>query len=150
LSSVGVVLKNLNPLLTPELLVALAEMGHGDVIAVVDRNYPAYTRGGNVIELPGVGIAGAIEAILSVMPLETYAEPAVVHMLTDDGGDSPATPGLRDLWNRMDGRTVPDQGVSRRGDVGFYARADEAYVTVHTSETLPYACYLLTKGVVSA
>lgn len=142
-------LKSLNPLLTPELLLNLAEMGHGDVIAVVDRNYPAYTRGGNVIELPGVGVASALEAVLSVMPLESFSEPAVVHMLTDDGDDSALTPSLRELWNRVEGRAVPDLGVLRSGDDGFYARADHAYVTVHTSDPVPYACYLLIKGVVS-
>jgi L-fucose mutarotase len=143
-------LKNLNPLLTPELLLNLAEMGHGDVIAVVDRNYPAYTRGGNVIEMPGVGVDSVIDAVLSVMPLESFSEPAVVHMLTDDGDDSALTPSLRELWNRMEGRAVPDLGVMRSGDDGFYARADRAYVTVHTSDPVPYACYLLIKGVVSA
>lgn len=142
-------LKHLSPLLTPELLRRLAEMGHGDVIAVVDRNYPAYTRGGTVIELPGVGVAEAIEAVLSVMPLESYGAPAVIHMLTDEGHDSEATPALRELWNRMDGRTVPDLGVLRHGEDGFYARADHACVTVHTSDRVPYACYLLVKGVVS-
>ena len=101
-------LKSLNPLLTPELLMNLAEMGHGDVIAIVDRNYPAYTRGGNVIELPGVGVESAIESVLSVMPLESFSEPAVVHMLTDDGDDSALTPSLRELWNRVEGRAVPD------------------------------------------
>lgn len=142
-------LKNLSPLLTPELLANLAEMGHGDVIAVVDRNYPAYSRGGNVIELPGVGVAAAIEAILSVMPLETFTEPAVIHMLTDQGQDSAATSELRELWNRIEAREVPDLGVLRHGEEGFYARADRVYATVHTSDTTPYACYLLIKGVVS-
>lgn len=142
-------LKNLNPLLTPELLLNLAEMGHGDVIAVVDRNYPAYTRGGNVIEMPGVGVAAAIEAVLSVMPLESFGGPSVIHMLTDGGDDSEATAGLRQLWNRMENRTVLDQGVLRSGEEGFYARADRAYVTVHTADPIPYACYLLIKGVVS-
>jgi L-fucose mutarotase len=138
-------LKSLNPLLTPELLMTLAKMGHGDVIGVVDRNFPAYTRGRNVIEMPGVGVAAAVEAVLSVMPLESFAVPAVLHMLTD----SEATAGLRVLWNQMDGRLVPDQGVLRTGEDGFYARADHAYAIVHTSDPVPYACYLFVKGVVT-
>jgi L-fucose mutarotase len=142
-------LKNVNPLLTPELLLNLAEMGHGDVIAVVDRNYPAYTRGGNVIEMPGVGVAAAIDAVLSVMPLESFGGPAVIHMLTDGGDESGATAELRQLWNRIENRAVLDQGVLRSGEEGFYARADRSYVTVHTADPIPYACYLLVKGVVS-
>ena len=38
-------LKGINPLMTPEPLTALARMGHGDTIAVVDSNYPAYATG---------------------------------------------------------------------------------------------------------
>ena len=141
-------MKGINPLLTPELLANLAEMGHADVVAVVDRNFPAYSRGGNVVELPGADTVAAIEAILSVLPLETFVEPAVVHMLTDEGQEGPAVARAREVWNRMDGREVPEQGVLRHGPDGFYARADKAYVTVHTTETQPYACFLLVKGVV--
>ena len=141
-------LKGISPLLTPELLANLAEMGHGDVVAVVDRNFPAHSRGGNVVELPGADTVAAIEAVLSLIPLETFTEPAVVHMLTDQGDEGPAVAPAREVWNRMDGREVPDLGVVRQGADGFYARADEAYVTIRTSETRPYACFLLVKGVV--
>ena len=34
-------LKNLDPLLTPEVLYVLRAMGHGDVLTIVDRNFPA-------------------------------------------------------------------------------------------------------------
>ncbi|MDR3070575.1 MAG: hypothetical protein LBU38_06165 [Propionibacteriaceae bacterium] len=139
-------LKNLDPLLVPELLLSLAQMGHADIVAVVDKNFPAHTRGGNVVELPGVDAAGAVAAILSVLPLEAHAEPAVIHMLTDEGGESPATPKMREIWNKAEGRVIPDKGVGRHGDEGFYALADDAYVTVRTGEDLPYACYLLIKG----
>ncbi len=140
-------LKNVPSLLTPALLTCLAEMGHGDVIAVVDSNYPCYTRGNRVIELPGVDAATAIEAILTLMPLETFTEPAVVHMLADDGSEGAALGGVREVWNRLDGREVPELGVLRHGPDGFYARAERAYVTVHTSESAPFGCYLLVKGV---
>ena len=34
-------LKKISPLISPELLKILAEMGHGDVIAFGDANFPA-------------------------------------------------------------------------------------------------------------
>ncbi|MEO6017633.1 MAG: RbsD/FucU domain-containing protein, partial [Polaromonas sp.] len=34
-------LKNIPPLLTPDALHALASMGHGDDVAIVDANFPA-------------------------------------------------------------------------------------------------------------
>ncbi len=140
-------LKNIPEILTPELLSCLAEMGHGDVLAVVDKNYPCYSRGNQVIELPGVDAGIAIEAILTLLPLETFTEPAAIHMLTDEGAEGAALAGVREVWNRLDGRAVPDLGVQRHGPDGFYARAEQAYAIVHTSEPAPFGCYLLVKGV---
>lgn len=65
-------LKGLSPLLTPDLLYALAQMGHGDEIAVVDRNYPATANSRHVIRLDGTDLSAAVRTILSVLPLDTY------------------------------------------------------------------------------
>jgi L-fucose mutarotase len=43
------VLKNIDPILSPELLFTLRAMGHGDEIAIVDANYPADNAGARVI-----------------------------------------------------------------------------------------------------
>ena len=45
-------LLGLDPVLGPDLLHALAVMGHGDRIVLVDANYPA-TRGRRLIAVPG-------------------------------------------------------------------------------------------------
>lgn len=137
-------LKNIDALLTPDLLAALARMGHGDVAAVVDRNFPAARGEGVVVELPETGVVRALEAVLSVLPLDTFSEAGVWHMLTDDGENSPATASAAALWRRVEGEQVVAQGISR---VEFYRRAERATVLVRTGETLPYACYLLVKGV---
>jgi L-fucose mutarotase len=139
-------LKGIDERLVPQLLLALAEMGHGDVIAVVDRNFPAHSGGARVVELPGVDAAGAIEAILTVLPVDRFEDPAIIHMLTDDGEESPATPRARAVWEAAEGRPVEALGVDRRSR--FYGLAREAYVTVRTGETLPYGCYLIAKGTV--
>jgi len=51
-------LKGIDPLLTPELLKVLAEMGHGDELVVADANFTAASlgRGKPVITLAGVGV----------------------------------------------------------------------------------------------
>ncbi len=68
----------LHPLLTPDLLHALAAMGHGDTIALVDSNYPAM-RGRRVISLPGVPVAQVLEAVLTLLPLDAAVpNPATV------------------------------------------------------------------------
>ena len=139
-------LKGIDPRLVPQLLLALAEMGHGDVVAVVDRNFPAHSAGSRVVELPDADAAGAIEAILTVLPVDRMQSPAITHMLTDDGEESPATPLVRAVWEAAEGGAVAAAGVDRRSR--FYGLARDAYVTVRTGETLPYGCYLIAKGTV--
>jgi len=140
-------LKGLDEYLTPELLRALAEMGHADQVAVVDRNFPAYANGTEVIDLPHSTAADALKAILQVFPIDTYVGDPIIHMLTDDGQPGPALAKCREIWNAAEGRTVEELGVLRHGDDGFYARAKGAYVTVRTGETAPFANYLIPKGV---
>ena len=140
-------LKGLDPYLTPDLLCALAEMGHGDQIALVDRNFPAYANGTLAVNLPHSKIVDVLEAILGVFPVDAFAGDPIVHMLTDDGAEGAALADCRKTWNAAEGRVVDDLGVLRHGEDGFYARAKQAYITVMTGETVPYACYLIPKGV---
>ena len=138
-------LKGLDVQLVPQLLLALAEMGHGDLVAVVDRNFPAHSSGTRVVELPQSTAYSALDAVLSVLPIDRFGAAAVVHMLTDDGAESPATAEIRALWELAEGGAIAEDGL-RRMD-GFYDLAKQAYVTVRTGEELPYACYLIRKGV---
>ncbi|XP_017513153.2 fucose mutarotase isoform X3 [Manis javanica] len=77
-----VVLKGVPALLSPELLYALARMGHGDEIVLADVNFPTSSicRGGpEEIRADGLGIPQLLEAVLRLLPLDTYVEsPAVV------------------------------------------------------------------------
>ena len=133
----------IDSLLTPELLHALASMGHGDTIALVDANYPA-TRGRRLVRLPGVGIARALGAVLSVVPLDTaVAAPAQV-MLPADGAIPEAVAEMNVV---LAGRgAAPAAGMGRHE---FYAAAEQAYAVVATGERRRFGNILLTKGVVS-
>ncbi len=139
------VLKGLDPLLTPELLRLLAEMGHGDVLAVVDRNYPAYAAGAPVVDLPGADLVPVLTAILSILPVDAFAEPAAWHMLQDDGSAGPAVADVQTTLDAAEARSVPFVGMAR---ADFYLAARLTRVVVRTSEHRPYACVLITKGVV--
>ena len=71
-------LLGLDPVLSPDLLHALAAMGHGDRLVLVDANYPA-TRGRRLIQLPGIDMPRALQAVLSVFPIDTFIpEPCAV------------------------------------------------------------------------
>lgn len=64
------------PLLSPDLLHALASMGHGDEIALVDANFPAASHARRLIEMPGVTSSALLDAVLAVMALDTFVSPA--------------------------------------------------------------------------
>ena len=73
-------LKGIDPLLGPELLMALASMGHGDELAVVDRNFPAASVARRLVRLDGVSLIEAAAAIFSVFPIDTFVDKPLVRM----------------------------------------------------------------------
>jgi len=141
------VLKNIHPQLTGSLLSVLDRMGHGDLLGLVDRNFPAYRYGAPVIDFRGVDTASAAEAILSVFPLDGFVEEAVQRMEIDGSPDeiTVATESLQKAADAAEGRPVRIASVER---FAFYELATSAHVFVQTGETVPYSCYLLRKGVV--
>ncbi len=140
-------LKGIDPLLSGDLLKILDDMGHGDRLLLVDRNYPAAASGKPVIRLGEVGILRAARAILSVFPLDSFIDHPLERMEVED--DPRKTTSVQDalltLASASEGRALA-YGVIPR--LSFYERASEAYAVVHTLETEPYGCFILTKGVI--
>jgi L-fucose mutarotase len=140
-------LKGIDPLLTPRLLASLAEMGHGDSVAIVDANFPAHAHCANVVELPGSDVTSVSRAVFSVIPVDTFIEPAVYYMTPSDGSESAAYPELKALLDSAEERDVCTAGLDR---LAFYERVRHAYVIVTTTDSRRYACFLITKGAVGA
>jgi L-fucose mutarotase len=140
-------LKGIEPLLSGDLLKILDDMGHGDQLLLVDRNYPAAASGKPVIRLGEVGIRRAVKAILSVYPLDSFMEHPLERMEVED--DPLKTTSLQDdvlsLAIESEDREL-EFGVIPRLD--FYQRAKGAYAVVHTLEDQPYGCFILHKGVI--
>jgi L-fucose mutarotase len=135
----------LDPLLTPDLLHALAAMGHGERIALVDANYPA-TRGRRCIALAGADAPRALAAVLSLLPLDDFiANPAAVMQVV---GDPSATPPVIAALNAELARhgARPAEALERHA---FYAAAEAAYAIVATGERRFYGNILLTKGAIA-
>lgn len=140
-------LKNVHPLLTGSLLSLLDRMGHGDLLGLVDRNFPAYRYGAPVIDFRGVDTGAAAEALLSVFPLDGFVDEAV-HRMEIDGAPreiTAATERLQAVAEAAEGGAVRIASVER---FAFYEMAKPVSVFVQTGETVPYSCYLLRKGVV--
>ncbi len=129
----------LDPVLTPDLLHALAAMGHGERIALVDANYPA-TRGRRLIALAGVDAPRALDAVLSVLPVEAAATMQVI-------GDATALPPVAAAMAAvLAARGGPAPTSLERH--AFYAAAEACFAVVATGERRFYGNILLTKGVV--
>ena len=138
----------IHPLLTADLLHAMASMGHGDEIALVDANFPAASVGRRVIPLPGADSPQALAAILTVFPLDVPAPPAAFTMAVV--GDPAAVPApvaaFAEVFARY-GMAGAEIGKLERH--AFYERARRAYALVRTGEMRKYGNLLLVKGVVN-
>jgi L-fucose mutarotase len=140
-------LKGLDPLLGEDLLYVLAAMGHGDQLALVDRNFPAASTSRRLVRLAGADLVISARAILSVLPLDTFVDRPVTRM--EVVGEPSEVPQVQAevlaLCQETEGREF-EMGSLRRED--FYAAAKEAFAVVATGEARPYGCLLLTKGVI--
>lgn len=139
-------LKNIPPILSPELLKVLDEMGHGDEIIIADGNFPCNGMNDNVIRLDGHGCCEVLEALLKVLPLDPYQQNA--YLMEVVPGDTVETP----IWAEYE--KIAKKGDPNFKDFGsierfaFYERAKKAYAVIATSEKALYANILLKKGIV--
>ncbi len=143
-------LKGISPIISPELLKVLCEMGHSDTIVIADGNFPAETIGKNakVIRADGHGVPELLEAILKLFPLDTYVEKPVSLMQVTPGDDV-ETP-IWDTYRRLVAE-VDERGNDAFAEVErfeFYEKAKNAYAIVATGETAIYANIMLQKGVI--
>ncbi|KAF3708282.1 Fucose mutarotase [Channa argus] len=149
-----VVLKGVPSVLSPELLYVLAKMGHGDELVLADANFPSSSIcacGPKEIRADGLGIPKLLDAILKLLPLDTYVpSPAAVMDLVDSDKQRGLTVPVWDTYTQLldhVGTQTPLEKVER---FAFYERAKKAYAVVATGETALYGNLILKKGVIPA
>ena len=141
-------LKGIHPLLSPDLLHAMAAMGHGDEIAIVDANFPAASLGPRVIEMRGASSPDALDAVLTLYPLDIGAVPVAFTMeVVDDPGAVPEP--VMDFAAVFAQHHLADCEIGTLERHAFYDRAKRAFALVRTGEMRPYGNILLVKGVVN-
>lgn len=137
-------LKGIPPILSPELLKILCEMGHGDRIVIGDGNFPAASNAQRLIRCDGHMVPELLEAILKVFPLDTYVESPVQLMAVTNNDPVP------EIWAIYE-KTVSEQGdfkISQIERFKFYEETKKAYAVIATSESALYANIILQKGVI--
>lgn len=145
-------LKGLDPRLNADVLYVLRAMGHGDVLVISDTNFPAdsvarHTVYGELLRMENLSAAQAMEAVLSVLPLDTFVEDFAARMeVVDAPGEIPETQAeVQAVIDAAEGRPRPMVSVER---FDFYDRARDAYAVIQTGERRFYGCFLLRKGVI--
>lgn len=145
-------LRGVPDIIGSDLLKALADTGHGDLIVIADHFYPPITKSPNAISIQAKGCTAAqmLDAILKLVPLDVdYIKHPIEYMVPDaDSGivlkSSPVWDGVKEVVVK-NGYDVNCVGEIER--TKFYEKAKPAYITICTSETKPYGCIILQKGV---
>lgn len=138
-------LKNVPKILSPQLLKTLCEMGHGDEIVIADANFPAENYGKRVIRADGLGGVELLDAILKMIPLDTYADENFLLMETTQGDPTPT------IWEKYFSVANANDDNLRKGNLerfAFYERAKNAYAVIATGEEAIYANIIIKKGVI--
>lgn len=140
-------LKNIPHVISPDLLKILDEMGHGDEIVIGDGNFPAESIGKRTVRMDGHGGKEVLEAVLSLIPLDTYSEQNLILMKKVPGDDCP-TP----IWSEYEKIAQSVEGdslkLSFEERFAFYERAKKAYAVISTGESALYANVIIKKGVI--
>lgn len=139
-------LKNIPPILSPELLKTISEMGHGDEIVLGDANFPSASLANRLIRADGHGIPELLDAILEFFPLDSFVECPVALM---DNGDPKNPPPIWQKYSKCIHLREGKRHVELVERFAFYERTKEAYAVVATGETELYANVILKKGVVA-
>ena len=144
-------LKGISPIISPDLLKALCETGHGDELVIADGNFPAESVGRDaiVIRADGHGTAEILDAVLKLIPLDRYTQKPVALMEIVKGDTCP-TPTIWKTYDEILNKYEPDHHKTEMTErFAFYERAKNAYLIIATGETAIYANILLKKGVVT-
>ena len=142
-------LKGIFPVISPELIKILMEMGHGDELVIGDGNFPSASMAQRLVRSDGLNVPVLLDAILQLFPLDQYVEKPVALMAVVPGDTYKPV-----IWDEY--RLIVKKHESNFSDFeyverfAFYERAKKAYAVLSSSEMALYANLILKKGVVKA
>jgi len=143
-------LKNISPVLTPELLYGLAKLGHGDAVVLVDANFPAdriaEQAHARLVQLPGLTTTQVLQAVLSLLPLDSFESPCSWTMQVVGDAQAVPTPVAEFCQALQEAGEAAPGSLAR---FAFYEQASAARLVVQTGDLRKYANIMLRKGVIS-
>ncbi|AKI02412.1 fucose dissimilation pathway protein FucU [Hoeflea sp. IMCC20628] len=146
-------LKGLDPRLNAEVLYALRAMGHGDTLIIADSNFPSeaiarQTVFGELLRMDNLTSAQAAEAVLSVLPLDTFVDDFAGRMeIVGNATEiAPVQSEVQMVIDVAEGKSRPMISIER---FAFYDLAKQAFAVIQTGERRFYGCFMLRKGVIA-
>ncbi|MFD1881781.1 RbsD/FucU family protein [Paracoccus pacificus] len=141
-------LKGIDPLISPDLLRVLAQMGHGDEIAICDANFPATSVAAATVHGQALRIdcdaRRALQAVLSLIPIDDFLpDPVITMQVVGDPEAVPVAVGISTPLLAEHGATP--KGIER---FAFYERARACFAVLSTREERPYGNFIIRKGVI--
>jgi len=125
-------LRNINPILSPDLLYALRAMG---------------PLGPACMRADGSDNSQILKAVLEVLPLDTFVpDPALCMQVVDDPQAVPDT--VKDFQIIINTVADAPRDIQSLERFAFYERAAKAYAVVQTGERRLYGNIILKKGVI--
>lgn len=139
-------LKGISPLISPDLLKALASMGHGDELLLADAHYPGESMNKNVIRADGLKIPDLLKAIMPLFELDQYVDNPLVMMEAVNGDqlDPSVENSYLEIISPFCKKPIQINRIDR---FNFYDRSKKAFVIVMTGDTIKYGNIILKKGV---
>lgn len=145
-------LKGIDNRLNADVLRVLRAMGHGDVLIVADTNFPSdsvarATVTGELLRMENLTCAQVVNAILSVLPLDTFVDDFAGRMevVGNPTEVPPVQAEVQAEIDRAEGRPRPMIGIER---FAFYDMARKSYAVIQTGERRFYGCFMFRKGVI--
>src|SRR5487761_415789 len=134
-------LKGISPVVSPELLKLLCEMGHGDELVLADANFPGAGMAKRLLRSDGLSVTDVLEGIGPLFPFETFRDSLV--MITVDAHkkfDPAVEADFMNVIRRYDPSVPAPIRIDR---FAFYERARNAFEVLMTGEPRLYGCLLI-------
>ena len=142
-------LKGISKIISPDLIKTLCEMGHGDEIVIADGNFPSANLGKRIIRADGISGTKILDAVMSLIPLDTYSEFNMILMKLTPSDEGKINPTIWAEYEKIANEHDKNVKIGSIDRFEFYERAKNAYAVIATGEEAVYENIILKKGVIN-
>lgn len=139
-------LNKIPKILSSDIVKFLMEMGHGDEVLICDANYPANTNNDTVLRADGIDSTSLLNAILKLMPLDSYSDYQGILMEVVPG--DPPVPEVWHEYKKEINDVYPDATIKTIERQEFYKYSKGCLGIIQSGEERLYGNLIIRKGVV--